>query len=73
MTPKEKAQQLYRDAYMRWSYELSQEKNHLMAKSIATYVVDQILLEREVIYASLGYPVGKFWYEVKEEIQNIRG
>ena len=71
MEPEEKAQQLYRDAYMRWCYELSQEKNHLTAKSIASYVVDQILLERELIYASLGYPVGSFWHDVQKAIDKL--
>jgi hypothetical protein len=43
MTPKEKANQLYDDAYSRWCNELSHDKNILIAKSISTYVCDKLL------------------------------
>lgn len=43
MTAQEKALQLYNDAYERWANELSHDKNKLIAKSIATYVCDEIL------------------------------
>ena len=43
MTPKEKAEQLYKDAYMRWCYELSHDKNVSIAKNITTYMCNEIL------------------------------
>ena len=41
MTPKEKADSLYRIAYQNWALELSEHKNIIIAKSIAIYVVDE--------------------------------
>jgi hypothetical protein len=59
---KDKAKELYNDAYMRWCYELSHDKNHLTAKDIAIYVCNEILQNC--------YEVMKpFWEEVKQEIQ----
>jgi hypothetical protein len=66
MTPQEKAQQLYRDAYMRWCYELSHEKNILTAKSICEYICNEVL---GYIGADRGT---EFWVEVKENIINLR-
>ena len=43
MTPHEKANKLYTDAYTRWCYELSHDKNYLTAKDIALYVCDEVL------------------------------
>lgn len=59
MTPKEKAHKLYVDAYMRWCYELSHEKNYLTAKDIALYVCNEVLGD---MGADRGY---EFWSEVK--------
>jgi hypothetical protein len=65
MTPKEKAEQLYKDAYMRWCYELSHDKNVLIAKNIAIYVCNEVL---GYMGADRGYT---FWQEVKQEIQKL--
>jgi hypothetical protein len=59
MTPLEKAKQLYRDAYMRWCYELSHDKNVLMAKNICEYICNEVLGD---MGADRGYT---FWTEVK--------
>ena len=66
MTPKEKAKELYNDAYMRWCYELSHDKNHLTAKDIAIYVCDEI---RDVI--PLISEIQQYWIEVKQEILKL--
>lgn len=64
MNSKEKALQLYNDAYRRWASELSHDKNKLIAKSIATYVCDELLEHC--------YEVMKpFWEEVKQEIEKL--
>ena len=69
MTPKEKAQELFdkfnnpdKTNYAYYSHN---------AQQCALIAVDEILLEREVIYASIGVPVGKFWHDVKECIQAL--
>lgn len=63
MTAQEKAQQLYKDAYMRWCYELSHEKNYLTAKDIAIYVCNEVL-------GYMGADRGtEFWMEVKDIIK----
>ena len=60
MTAQEKAKQLYKDAYMRWCYELSHEKNYLTAKDIAIYVCNEVL-------GYMGADRGtEFWMEVRE-------
>ena len=65
MTPKEKAQKLYRDAYTRWCYELSHDKNVLTAKNICEYICNEVLGD---MGADRGY---LFWTEVKENIINL--
>ena len=72
-TPEEKAKQLYRDAYMRWSYEPSYDKNYLMAKAIADYVVEEILKARpsEPEWLDWSGTVESYWLEVKQEIQKL--
>ena len=65
MTEQEKALQLYNDAYERWANELSHDKNKLIAKSIATYVCDEVL---GYMGADRGYA---FWQEVKQEIEKL--
>jgi hypothetical protein len=42
MTPKEKATKLYSDAYNRWCYELSHDKNVLTAKNICEYICNEL-------------------------------
>lgn len=71
---KEKAQQLYRDAYTRWCYELSHDKNVLTAKNICEYICNQVIGD---MGADRGY---EFWTEVKwfiinsthQELYNIK-
>lgn len=63
MTPQEKAQQLYRDAYMRWCYELSHDKNVLTAKSICEYICNEVL---GYMGADRGY---EFWCYVRDHIR----
>ena len=65
MTPKEKAQQLYNDAYMRWCHELSHDKNVLTAKNICIYICNEVL---GYMGADRGY---EFWTEVKQEIEKL--
>lgn len=65
MTPQDKASKLYTDAYTRWCYELSHEKNYLTAKDISLYICKEMLgntLEDDLD----GY---KFWSEVKKLIE----
>ena len=64
MTPKQKACKLYRDAYMRWCYELSHDKNVATAKSICEYICNEVLGD---MGADRGY---EFWSEVKWFIVN---
>lgn len=85
MTPKQKAQQLYQDAFMRWCYELSHEKNVATAKNAATYICDQIIESRKddnsfddtlnqmSEYATPHPMYLTYWKQVKIEISKIRG
>jgi len=59
ITAKQKAQELYRDAYIRWCLELSHEKNILKAKSICEYVCNEVL---GYMGADRGY---EFWTSVR--------
>ena len=74
MNPQEQAQHYYKTAFDRWALELSYEKNHLIAKSIATYIVEEIIKANPVewdgsdIDSTIGY-----WEQVLEEINKIRG
>lgn len=63
--PLKKAQTLYRDAYMRWCYELSHEKNVLTAKDICLYLCNEVLSD---MGADRGY---EFWTKVKENILSL--
>ena len=63
MTPQEKAQQLYRDAYMRWCHELSHDKNVLIAKNICEYICNEVLSD---MGADRGY---EFWCYVRDIIR----
>ena len=73
MTPREKAENLYRDAYMRWCYELSDDKNILTAKSIAEYVCSEVI--RAIPDASDDdspyHHELVWWQEVKKEIVKL--
>ena len=68
MTAKEKAEQLYKDAYMRWCYELSNDKNILTAKNIATYVCNEVL-NYSKDHGFIG--LTEYLQEVKQEIQKL--
>lgn len=73
MTPQQQANQYYKAAFDRWALELSYEKNHLIAKSIATYVVEEIL---NALKYDMNEPTSgsmKYWSLVLEEINKIRG
>ena len=63
-TPKQYAQKLYKDAYMRWCYELSHDKNVLTAKDICDYICNEVL---GYMGADRGYD---FWIEVRWFINN---
>jgi len=70
MIPQEKALQLYNDAYSRWATELSHDKNKLIAKSIATYVCDEILnhhSQEQGLYRIDTY----YWQQIKQEIEKL--
>jgi hypothetical protein len=71
MNSKEQANQYYKAAFDRWALELSYEKNHLIAKSIATYVVEQMIEALENNAANSAS--WKYYEEVKDEINKIRG
>ena len=69
----EKAEQLYRDAYMRWCYELSHEKNIAIAKSIARYVCDEIIeATQSVVDQEILTPHIIYWEKVKKAIQKLK-
>lgn len=63
LTPQEKADKLYKDAYTRWCYEISHEKNHLTAKDICIYICNEVLGD---MGADRGY---EYWSEVKRLIE----
>jgi len=64
MTPKEKAQELFNTIYN--ISGLTKE-----SKQLALVAVDEIILEREVIFAARDIPTGTFWHEVKAEIEAL--
>ena len=71
---KEIAIKLLKDAYTRWCYEISDEKNVLTAKDIALYIVEQLEdLEKQMIgYKGPKY-LSKKYEKVRKEInQNGR-
>lgn len=84
MTPEEKALQLYKDAFNRWCYELSHEKNVSTAKNAAEYICDQIIESRkddksfdDSLYNNSEYynphPMYlTYWLRVKGEIKRIK-
>jgi hypothetical protein len=74
MKAQQQANQYYKAAFDRWALELSYEKNHLIAKSIASYVVEQILkvVDNPDETYLMKYSVN-YWVEVLEEVNKIRG
>ena len=71
MTPKEKALALYR-YYEQLGKDFTRGVSMIeFAKLCATKAVDEIIIEREVIYASLGITPGTYWIEVKQEIEKL--
>ena len=71
MTPKDKALALY-NYYEQLARDFTRGVSMIeFAKICATKAVDEIIMEREVIYASLGIPPGTFWKEVKAEIEAL--
>jgi hypothetical protein len=89
MNSKQQANQYYKAAFDRWALELSYQNNHLIAKSIATYVVEQIIdayphtydLEQEYLRgggASVNViknirPNMGYWRDVLIQINEIKG
>ena len=89
MTPQEKANHYYKTAFDRWALELSHDKNHLIAKSIAIYLVEQIIdayphtydLEKEYVGGGGAEvnvirnirPNMGYWRDVLIQIKEIRG
>lgn len=83
MTPREKAQQLYTDAFNRWCYELSHEKNVATAKNAAEYVCKQIIESRKddtgfddtdyalSIYSTPHPMYLSYWLKVIDEIYKL--
>ena len=70
MTPKEKAEELvkkYEIQFLSFGDYLPTSK----AKQCALIAVDEIILEREVIFAARDIPTGTFWHEVKAEIEAL--
>ncbi len=74
MNAQQQANQYYKAAFDRWALELSYEKNHLIAKSIASYVVEEILkaVDNPDETYLMKYSVN-YWGEVLEEVNKIRG
>jgi hypothetical protein len=71
MTPQQQANQYYKAAFDRWALELSYEKNHLIAKSIAVYLVEQMI---EAVQSNAANDTSwVYWEEVLTEINKIRG
>jgi len=74
MTPQQQANHYYKTAFNRWALELSYEKNHLIAKSIAVYLVEQIIESKPHEWDGCDYYTTEDrWREVLTEINKIRG
>ena len=72
MTPKEQAQTLYKDAFMRWCYELSHEKNVATAKNAAEYMCNLVIANIEPsVSADIIEERVRYWQEVKLEIAKL--
>jgi hypothetical protein len=71
MEPREKTLELYnyyRELIKDFTRGVSIDE---LAKLCALKVVDEIILEREVIFAARDIPTGTFWHEVKIEIEAL--
>ena len=89
MNAQEQAQHYYKTAFDRWALELSHDKNHLIAKSITIYLVEQIIdayphtydLEKEYLGGGGAEvnvirnirPNMGYWRDVLIQIKEIRG
>jgi hypothetical protein len=63
MTSLQKAQEIYYDCFIRWSTELSHDKNVLQAKAISLYVCEHVL-------SYMGADRGtEFWENVKDHLE----
>jgi hypothetical protein len=71
MNAQQQANHYYKTAFDRWALELSYQNNHLIAKSIASYVVEQMIEALENNAANSAS--WKYYEEVKDEINKIRG
>lgn len=64
MDPRVKASELYREAYTKWCYELSHDKNIVIAKSICDRICYEVL-------GSMGADRGYlYWTSVREAIKS---
>jgi len=71
MEAKEKALELY-NYYEQLARDFTRGVSMIeFAKLCASKAVDEIIMEREVIYASLGIAPGQFWKDVKCEIESL--
>jgi len=71
MEAKEKALELYK-YYEQLGRDFTRGVSMIeFAKLCASKAVDEIIMEREVIYASLGIAPGQFWKDVKREIESL--
>lgn len=57
---------MYKEAYQRWCFEPSHDKNHLAAKAMVEWAIKYIL---PVIDSSTVY---EEWKEVEEEIKKLK-
>ena len=71
MEAKEKALELYK-YYEQLGRDFTRGVSMIeFAKLCASKAIDEIIMEREVIYASIGIPQGEFWKDVKREIESL--
>ena len=66
MTPTQKAEQLYTQAYSRWALELSHDKNEVIAKDISISMCNEVLGD---MGADRGY---EFWTSVRKTLVESR-
>ncbi len=73
MTPKEKAAELYQKYFSMITIKSPIDKNASIpyVKKCVLIVINEIILEREVIFAARDIPTGTFWHEVKAEIEAL--
>ena len=66
MNPKSRAIEMYKEAYQRWCFEPSHDKNHLAAKAMVEWAIKYIL---PVIDSSTVYEECK---ELEKEVKKLR-